>query len=127
MICESEGVSITKLKWKRQTNKGDVSVPDNKVTIVRDWANNRVSATLRITNAQPQDSGVYKCVLMAFDKTDYKLTRILVKGTLNTYSFAKLVYFTLKFVFNHEGDIYTSDTSEHVKHCKKLTFFTFAF
>lgn len=81
VICESEGVSIIKLKWKRQTNKGDVSVPDNMVTIVRDWANNRVSATLKITNAQPQDSGVYKCVLMAFDKTDYKLTRILVKGT----------------------------------------------
>lgn len=81
VICESEGVSITELQWKKQTIKGDVSVPDNMVTIVRDWSNNRVSAILKITNAQSQDGGVYKCVLTVFDRTDYRLTTIIVKGT----------------------------------------------
>jgi len=77
-------VSVTKLKWKRQTTKGDVSVPDNMVTFDKDSSNNRVTATLTITNAQPQDGGVYKCVLMVFDKTDYKQTTILVKGILDS-------------------------------------------
>ena len=84
MICESEGVSVTKLKWKRQTTKGDVSVPDNMVTFDEDSSNNRVTANLTITNAQPQDGGVYKCVLMVFNKTDYKQTTILVKGILDS-------------------------------------------
>lgn len=83
VTCESEGVSITKLKWKRQATKGDVSVPDSMVTVDKDRSNNRVRATLTITNAQPQDGGVYKCVLMVFDKTDYKQTTLLVKGILN--------------------------------------------
>jgi len=83
VICESEGVSVTKLKWKKQTTKGDVTVPDKMVAVVKDRPNNRVRATLTITNAQPQDGGVYKCVLMVFDKTDYKQTTILVKGILN--------------------------------------------
>lgn len=95
VICESEGVSVTKLQWKRQTTKGDVSVPDNMVTVVKDRSNNRVRATLTITNAQPQDGGVYKCVLMVFDKTDYKQTTVLVKGILN--------YRTLTSVLRHEG------------------------
>ena len=82
VICESEGVSITKLKWKRRTSKGNMVVADDMVTIVRNWSKNRVSATLKITNAQPEDGGVYICVLMAFDKTDYKLTTIIVKGIL---------------------------------------------
>ena len=83
VTCESEGVSVTKLKWKRQTTKGDVSMQDNMVTVDKDRSNNRVRATLLITNAQPKDGGVYKCVLMVFNKTDYKQTTILVKGILN--------------------------------------------
>lgn len=83
VICESEGVSVTKLKWKIQTTKGDVSVQDNMVTVDKDRSNNRVRATLTIQNAQPKDSGVYKCVLMVFNKTEYKQTTILVKGIFN--------------------------------------------
>lgn len=83
VTCESEGVSVTKLKWKRQTTKGDVSVQDNMVTVDKGRSNNRVRATLTITNAQQKDGGVYKCVLMVFNKTDYKQTIILVKGILN--------------------------------------------
>ena len=83
VLCESEGVSVTKLIWKRQTTKGDVTVPDNMVTVDKDRSNNRVRATLTITNVQPQDGGVYKCVLMVFDKTDYHQTTVLVKGILN--------------------------------------------
>ena len=82
VICESEGVSVTKLKWKRRTTKGDVSVRDDMVTVVKDRSNNRVRATLTITSSQPQDVGVYKCVLTVFHKTDYKQTTILVKGIL---------------------------------------------
>ena len=74
---------MTKLIWKRQTTKGDVTVPDNMVTVDKDRSNNRARATLTITNAQPQDGGVYKCVLMVFDKTDYHQTTVLVKGILN--------------------------------------------
>lgn len=75
-------MSVTKLKWKRQTTKGDVSVQDNMVTVDKDRSNNRVRATLTIQNAQPKDSGVYKCVLMVFNKTEYKQTTILVKEPL---------------------------------------------
>ena len=83
MTCESEGVSVTKLKWKRQTAEGDVSVKDNMVTVDKGRSNNRIRVTLTIGNVQPKDGGVYKCVLMVFNKTDYKQTTILVKGILN--------------------------------------------
>ena len=80
--CESEGVTITKLQWKKLTNSGEVPVPDSMVTIVEDRSTNRVRAILKITNAQRKDGGPYKCVLRVFDKTDFRLTRITVKGML---------------------------------------------
>ncbi|KAJ7377514.1 Hemicentin-1 [Desmophyllum pertusum] len=78
VTCESEGIAVTKLRWKKQTSSSYVSVPDNMVTIVKDRSTNRVRAILKITNAQMQDGGVYKCVLRVFGKKDYKLTRIVI-------------------------------------------------
>jgi len=80
--CESEGVTITKLQWKKLTNSGEVPVPDSMVTIVKDRSTNRVRAILKITNAQRKDGGPYKCVLRVFDKTDFRPTRITVKEPL---------------------------------------------
>ena len=78
VTCESEGVSVTKLQWKKQTDSGDVSVPEDIVTIIKDRSANRVRAILRITNVRVEDGGVYKCVLRAFQKTGHRFTRIEV-------------------------------------------------
>ena len=83
--CDLEGISAAKVQWKKQTNSGDVAVPESMVTIVKDRSTNRVRAILKITFAQMQHSGVYKCVLTAFGRTDFKLTMVTVKGT-PTYS-----------------------------------------
>ena len=80
--CESEGVTTTKLQWKKQTISGEVPVPDSMVTIVKDRSTNRIRAILTIANAQKKDDGLYKCVLGVtfFDKTAFRLIRIQVKG-----------------------------------------------
>jgi len=78
VTCESEGVQVTKLQWKKQTDSGEVSVPEDIVTIIKDSSTNRVRAVLNITNAQVDDGGVYKCVLRVFEKTAYRFTRIKI-------------------------------------------------
>ena len=78
VTCESEGISVTKLQWKKETDSGDVSVPDDIVSIIKDRGTNRVRVILRITNAQVEDGGVYKCVLRVFEKTGYRSTRIVI-------------------------------------------------
>ena len=80
IVCEAEGHTVTKLQWKKQTASGEESVPDSMVTNTVDNDNNLVKATLKITNAQPKDSGDYKCQLTAFGKQDRKLTNIRVDG-----------------------------------------------
>ncbi|XP_022797152.1 hemicentin-1-like isoform X1 [Stylophora pistillata] len=82
ITCESEGVSETKLQWVKQTNKEDVSVPSNLVTVDKDRSTNQVRAILKISNVQPEDAGVYKCVLRVFDKTDHKMTSLHVREPL---------------------------------------------
>ena len=81
--CDSVGISAAKVQWKKQTNAGDVAVPESTVTIVKDKSTNRTRAILEVKFAQKQDSGVYKCVLTAFGKSDFKLTTITVKGICN--------------------------------------------
>jgi len=78
VTCESEGVQVTKLQWKKQTDSGEVSVPEDIVTIIKDSSTNRVRAVLNITNVQVDDGGVYKCVLRVFEKTAYRFTRIKI-------------------------------------------------
>lgn len=79
--CESKGgFSVTKLQWKKQTITGDVPVPDNMVTFVRDNSTNAMKAILKIPNANIEDAGLYKCVLTAFGETDFKRIKITVKG-----------------------------------------------
>lgn len=82
ILCEAEGVSVSKLQWKRKTTSSGIeqSVPDNMVTNVVDQAENLVKAILKITNAQPQDTGEYKCLLTAYGKQDRKLTSVRVDG-----------------------------------------------
>lgn len=83
IICEAEGVSVSKLQWKKVLSPSDEqSVPENMVVNINDNARNMVQAILKVTNAQPQDTGEYKCLLTAYDKATRKLTRIRVDGKL---------------------------------------------
>ena len=82
ITCQTVGWSVSKLTWKKRSDSGDQTVPVSKVTNDVDKNKNIVKATLTITNAQPQDSGEYKCVLTAYNKEDYKLANIRVDGRL---------------------------------------------
>ena len=85
IICEAEGAAVSKLQWKKVLPSSvEESVPDDKVTDIVDKAENLVKAILTITNAQPQDTGEYKCSLTAFGKAARKLTRIRVDGKFVT-------------------------------------------
>lgn len=84
--CECEGATVCKLKWEKQEDDGEsyAAVPESQVTVNRNLSTNRVQAILNITNAQPEDSGTYKCnVLVEPNKSDFKLIVIRVKGKLS--------------------------------------------
>ena len=87
VTCEAEGPSVSTLKWKKeQDDKSYAAVPNRQVNITKDA--NYVRATLKITNAQFADTGTYKCtVSVPAYLSDYKLTKIEVKGRfiLNSY------------------------------------------
>ena len=91
VTCEAEGPSVSTLKWeKQQDNKSYAAVPDSQVNITKDA--NYVRAVLKIANAQFSDTGTYKCtVSVPPNKSDYKLTKITVKGMF--------VYLFYYFVF----------------------------
>ena len=79
--CKAKGATVSKLQWKKLvTSSREESVPDSKVTNIINKTQNFVEAILTITNAQPQDTSDYKCVLTAFGKQDNKLIRIRVDG-----------------------------------------------
>lgn len=81
IVCEAEGVSVTKLQWKKVLSPSvEQPVPDSMVINVKDNAKNLVRATLRIANAQKKDTGDYKCALTAYGKAARKLTSIRVDG-----------------------------------------------
>ncbi|CAH3188575.1 unnamed protein product, partial [Porites lobata] len=85
VTCEAEGPSVSTLKWeKQQDDQSYAAVPNSQVNVTKDAK--YVRATLKITNAQFADAGTYKCtVSVPPDKSDYKLTKIEVKGiTFNT-------------------------------------------
>ena len=80
VTCEAEGPSVSTLKWeKQQDDKSYAAVPKSQVNITKDTK--YVRATLKITNAQFADTGTYKCtVSVPPNKSDYKLTKLTVKG-----------------------------------------------
>ena len=80
VTCEAEGASVATLLWKKETNSGDVDVPNNWVTNSVNRATNRVQAVLKITNAKVEDAGVYKCIVKVQDQSTYKKTRFRVDG-----------------------------------------------
>ena len=81
IVCEAEGVSVTKLQWKKVLSTSvEQPVPDSMVINDKDNAKNLVRATLRIANAQKKDTGDYKCALTAYGKAARKLTSIRVDG-----------------------------------------------
>ena len=85
--CKAKGATVSKLQWKKLvTSSREESVPDSKVTNIINKTQNFVEAILTITNAQPQDTSDYKCVLTAFGKQDYKLIRIRVGGKFAYYT-----------------------------------------
>ena len=111
ITCESEGISETKLQWKKQTEEGDVSVPSNLVTVFKDRSTNQVRAVLKVTDIQLEDAGVYKCVLTAFEKTDHKMTAIHVKGILSkTWSYAKYALFSTDSCISHRKIVNTENS-----------------
>ena len=90
ITCEAEGPSVSTLKWeKQQDDKSYAAVPNSQVNITK--ASNYVRATLKITNAQFADTGTYKCtVSVPPNLSDYKLTKIEVKGMLALYFIVKI-------------------------------------
>ena len=80
VTCESEGPSVSTLKWeKQQADQSYAAIPNSQVNVTRDTK--YVRATLKITNAQFADTGTYKCtVSVPPNKSDYKVTAIKVKG-----------------------------------------------
>ena len=90
ITCEAESPSVSTLKWeKQQDDKSYAAVPNSQVNITKDA--NYVRATLKITNAQFADTGTYKCtVSVPPNLSDYKLTKIEVKGMLALYFIVKI-------------------------------------
>ena len=80
VTCEAEGPSVSTLKWeKQQSDKSYAAIPESQVNVTKDAS--FVRATLKITNALFGDAGTYKCtVSVPPNKSDYKLTKIEVKG-----------------------------------------------
>ena len=104
VTCEAEGHSVSTLKWeKQQDDKSYAAVPDSQVNITNDA--NYVRDVLKIANAQFSDTGVYKCtVSVPPNKSDYKLTKITVKGMF-VYLF---IYFFLPSPQEFFNTYYTS-------------------
>ena len=90
ITCEAEGPSVSTLKWeKQQDDKSYAAVPNSQVNITKDTK--YVRATLKITNAQFADTGTYKCtVSVPPNLSDYKVTKIEVKGMLALYFIVKI-------------------------------------
>ena len=92
VTCEAEGPSVSTLKWeKQQDDQTYAAVPNSQVNITKDTK--YVRATLKITNAQFADTGTYKCtVSVPPNKSDYKLTKIEVKGMFVLYFIVKVTF-----------------------------------
>ena len=92
VTCEAEGPSVSTLKWeKQQDDQSYAAVPNSQVNVTKDAK--YVRATLKITNAQFADAGTYKCMVsVPSDKSDYKLTKIEVKGMFVLYFFVKVTF-----------------------------------
>ena len=91
VTCEAEGPSVSTLKWEKQQNKSYAAIPNSQVNITKDP--NYVRATLKITNAQFADTGTYKCtVSVPPNLSDYKLTKIEVKGMFVLYFIVKVTF-----------------------------------
>ena len=92
VTCEAEGPSVSTLKWeKQQDDKSYAAVPNSQVNITKDTK--YVRATLKITNAQFADSGTYKCTAsVPLNLSDYKLTKIEVKGMFVLYFIVKVTF-----------------------------------
>ena len=92
VTCEAEGPSVSTLKWeKQQDDKSYAAVPKSQVKVTKDTK--YVRATLKITNAQFADTGTYKCtVSVPPNLSDYKLTKIEVKGMFVIYFIVKVTF-----------------------------------
>ena len=90
VTCEAEGPSVSTLKWEKELDdKSYAAVPKSQVNITKDTKYVRV--TMKITNAQFADTGTYKCtVSVPPNKSDYKLTKIEVKGMFVLYFIVKV-------------------------------------
>ena len=92
VTCEAEGPSVSTLKWeKQQDDKTYAAVSNSQVNITKDTK--YVRATLKITNAQFADTGIYKCtVSVPPNKSDHKLTKIEIEGMFVLYFIVKLTF-----------------------------------
>ena len=86
--CEIKGPLDSTLKWeKQQDDKSYAAVRNSQVMISNIIKDTKyVRAVLNITNAQLAETGTYKCtVSVPPNKSDYKLTKITVKGMFVLY------------------------------------------
>jgi len=92
VTCEAEGPSVSTLMWeKEQDDKSYAAVPNNQVNITKDAK--YVRATLKITNAQFADTGIYKCtVSVPPNQSEYKLIKIDVNGMFVLYFIVKITF-----------------------------------
>ena len=88
VICEIKGHSDSTLKWEKQQDDKSYAAVRNSQVMITDIAKDAkyVRAVLNITNAQLAETGTYKCtVSVPSNQSDYKLTKITVKGMFVLY------------------------------------------
>ena len=125
VTCEAENPSVSKLKWeKEQDDKSYAAVPNSQVNTFKDA--NYVRVTLKITNAQFADTGIYKCtVSVPPDKSHYKRIKIDVKGMFVLYIIVKVTFtVSISSFLQYNGPVAsTSDTHNAVvpSPCPALT------
>ena len=83
IACESKGAGVA-LKWEKKiAGNTYASVDSSLVKDESDSSTATVRLTLKITNAKLSDGGDYKCTVTLRQLSDFKLTKIDVKGGLN--------------------------------------------
>ena len=113
VTCEAENPSVSELKWeKEQDDKSYAAVPNSQVNTFKDA--NYVRVTLKITNAQFTDTGIYKCtVSVPPDKSHYKRIKIDVKGMFVLYIIIKVTFtVSISSFLQYNGPVASTSESQ---------------
>ena len=113
VTCEAEGPLVSTLKWeKEQDDKSYAAVSNSQVNTSKDA--NYVRVTLKITNAQFADTGIYKCtVSVPPDKSHYKRIKIDVKGMFVLYIIVKVTFtVSISSFLQYNGPVASTSESQ---------------